>query len=153
MIPPGARERAIATAREAGSLLRDMIGRVDVEFKGAVNLVTAADRASEELIAERISTAFPQHRLLGEEGIAGAASTAETGTFVWIVDPLDGTTNFAHGYPHYAVSIGLVHERTVVLGVVFDPSRDEMFVAERGKGAWLNDRPLHASANGELIRS
>jgi myo-inositol-1(or 4)-monophosphatase len=152
-IPDGARELAVQTAREAGAILRDHLGKVSVEFKGTVDLVTDADRASETLIAERISSAFPDHRMVGEEGIARDPGSGDDAIFTWIVDPLDGTTNFAHGYPHFAVSIALAFDRTVLLGVVYDPMRDELFLAERGAGATLNGRPLHVSAIDDLIRA
>lgn len=152
-LPGGARELAIRTARDAGAILRDKLGHVEVEFKGTVDLVTDADRASEALVGSRISTAFPDHRLVGEEGIARDPGSGEDAAYTWIVDPLDGTTNFAHGYPHFAVSIALAFDRTVMLGVVYDPMRDELFVAERGAGAMLNDRPLRVSTTDSLIRS
>jgi myo-inositol-1(or 4)-monophosphatase len=152
-IPEGAREMAIRTARDAGAILRDMLGRVAVEFKGTVDLVTDADRASETLIGSRISSAFPDHRLVGEEGIAFDPGSGDDAAYTWIVDPLDGTTNFAHGYPHFAVSIALALDRQAMLGVVYDPMRDELFVAERGAGATLNGRPLHVSTIDSLIRS
>jgi myo-inositol-1(or 4)-monophosphatase len=106
------------------------------------------------LIAGRIREAFPRHRLIGEEGARGAQSgDAEPMPFGWVIDPLDGTTNFAHGYPHFAVSIALEHEGDPVLGVVFDPMRDELFVAERGDGATLNGEPISVSTSRELIVS
>jgi myo-inositol-1(or 4)-monophosphatase len=152
-IPDGARGLAIETAREAGAILRDKLGRVTVEFKGVVDLVTEADRASEALIGSRLAAAFPHHRIFGEEGIARTPGAGDDGGYAWIVDPLDGTTNFAHGYPHFAVSIGLARRDTVVLGVVYDPNRDELFVAERGAGATLNGQPIHVSPIDDLIRS
>ncbi|MCC6791832.1 MAG: inositol monophosphatase [Thermomicrobiales bacterium] len=152
-IPEGAKALAIQTARDAGAILREMLGRVTVEFKGTVDLVTDADRASETLIGSRIAGAFPDHRLVGEEGIARDTGSGDDDVFTWIVDPLDGTTNFAHGYPHFAVSIALAFERTVLLGVVYDPMRDELFVAERGAGATLNDRPIRVSTTSNLIHA
>ena len=152
-IPDGARELAIRTARDAGAILRDKLGHVAVEFKGTVDLVTDADRASEALIGNRISSSFPDHRLVGEEGIARDPGIGDDAAFKWIVDPLDGTTNFAHGYPHFAVSIALAFDRRVILGVVYDPMRDELFVAERGAGATLNGRSLHVSATDSLIHA
>ena len=151
--PAGARDLAIETAREAGAILREKLGSVVVEFKGTVDLVTDADRASEALIEQRISGTFPDHRLVGEEGIARDPGSGDDANFAWIVDPLDGTTNYAHGYPHFAVSIALAYDRTVLLGVVYDPMRDELFFAERGAGATLNGRPLRLSTASELIRA
>lgn len=132
-------------AREAGALLREyQAGEFAIEFKGAVDLVTDADKASEKLIAGRIRETFPTHRLIGEEG-ATASPAADNSPFGWAVDPLDGTTNFAHRYQHFAVSICLEHLGEPVLGVVYDPTRDELFEAVTGSGATLNGVPLHVS--------
>lgn len=152
-IPENAMAVAVATAREAGAILRDRLGKVSIEFKGPVDLVTEADRASETLVAERLTAAFPHHRLIGEEGIASVSTANSTASLAWVLDPLDGTTNFAHGYPHFAVSIALAEENTVVLGVVYDPMRDELFAAERGGGATLNGQPIRVSAVDSLIRA
>ncbi len=154
-IPAGAREVAISAAREAGTILRERLNAARaIDYKGTVDLVTDADRASEALIIARLQAAFPDHRILGEEGgerveIDGAGDVR----YRWLVDPLDGTTNYAHGYPHFAVSIALERDHTVLLGVVYDPMRDELFVAERGNGATLNGRSIHVSAIDQLIRS
>ena len=151
------REVAIAAAREAGSILRERLGRArDIQFKGVVDLVTDADRAAEAAIAGAIRAAFPDHRILGEEGARGeraGSATLDDSPFGWIVDPLDGTTNYAHGFPHFAVSIGVERAGVVVIGVIYDPLRDELFVAERGAGATLNGVPIRVSATTELIRS
>lgn len=153
-LPGGARDLAVATAREAGAILRDRLGQArSIEFKGAVDLVTDADRASERLIGERLRAAFPDHRIVGEEGIASQAGGQTSTGFVWVVDPLDGTTNYAHGYPHFAVSIGLVHGDDVVLGVVYDPMRDELFEAVAGEGTRLNGAPMRVSTVDAPIRS
>ncbi|HEY7035810.1 MAG TPA: inositol monophosphatase family protein [Thermomicrobiales bacterium] len=154
-VPASAREVAISAARDAGAILRDRLKRTrTIDFKGTVDLVTDADRASEELIASRLRRAFPDHRLLGEEGARGAGPDgSEVPAFGWVVDPLDGTTNYAHGYPHFAVSIALEHQGIVQLGVVYDPMRDELFVAERDRGATLNGEPIHVSTTDQLIRS
>lgn len=150
MVPKGAREVAIRAAKEAGALLRGRLSQDrNVEFKGVIDLVTDADRAAEELISRRIQAKFPDHRFIGEEGTRGASDAP----YGWIVDPLDGTTNYAHAYPHFATSIALEREGHVVLGVIYDPMRDELFVAERGRGAELNGAPIHVSEEGELIRS
>src|SRR5436190_2140410 len=117
LAPEYALEVAISAARDAGSILRERLPLIrTVDFKGTVDLVTDSDRASETLIAARIQEAFPDHRFLGEEGATGAGDDAEFG---WIVDPLDGTTNYAHGYPHFAVSIALERKGDVILGVVY----------------------------------
>ncbi|MGI8642655.1 MAG: inositol monophosphatase family protein [Thermomicrobiales bacterium] len=153
MVPDGARDLAISVAHEAGEILRSRVDRVhQVQFKGTIDLVTEVDKASEELIAGRIREAFPEHRFMGEEGARGSDQSAGS-TFGWVVDPLDGTTNYAHGYPHFAVSIGLEHQATPVLGVVYDPMRDEMFVGEYGQGATLNDAPIHVSTENDLLQS
>jgi myo-inositol-1(or 4)-monophosphatase len=154
-LPAGARDLAISVAREAGAVLRERLNRArTIDFKGTVDLVTDADRASEQLIASRIREAFPHHRLLGEEGARGASADGhEAPEFGWVVDPLDGTTNYAHGYPHFAVSIALERRGAVVLGVVYDPMRDDLFVAERGAGATLNGTPSRVSTTDQLIRS
>lgn len=145
---------AIDAAMTAGGFLRERFGQPhDVRHKGTVDLVTEADRGAEELIVSRIRAEFPNHRLLGEEGTARLPlDDADRGSpYGWIVDPLDGTTNFAHSVPHFAVSIGLEEGGEPLVGVVYDPIRDEMFVAERGKGATCNGAPLAVSSATELI--
>ena len=144
---------ASALAREAGALLREyQAGEFAIEFKGAVDLVTDADKASEKLIAGSIRETFPTHRLIGEEG-AVAPPVADDSPFGWVVDPLDGTTNFAHRYPHFAVSICLEHLGEPVLGVVYDPMRDELFAAVTGSGATLNGVPMQVGTQGSLVQS
>jgi myo-inositol-1(or 4)-monophosphatase len=143
---------AIATAREAGQILREKFGNVrNIQYKGLVDPVTEADKAAEALIAERLLAAFPNDRLLAEEGSGAGENTGSER--LWIVDPLDGTVNFMHGYPMFAVSIALrVGDQTEV-GVVYDPLRDELFAAQRGYGATLNGEPIHVSETSELLRS
>jgi myo-inositol-1(or 4)-monophosphatase len=141
---------AINVAQEAGALLRDRLNtKFTVSHKGAINLVTEIDIASETLIRERIATRFPRHQVLAEEG--GLAESASE--YRWIVDPLDGTTNYAHGYPVFAVSIALEYQGEVILGVVYDPMRNEMFAAERGSGATLNHKTIKVSGTSQLIQS
>jgi myo-inositol-1(or 4)-monophosphatase len=150
---------ATAIAREAGARLREFFSQgVATEYKGDVDLVTVADRTAEKLIRERLSEAFPQHGIFGEEGTRDRLD----GEFRWYVDPLDGTTNFAHGMPHFCVSLGLEQrpaglapdaDGTMVTAVIYDPLRDDLFVAERGRGAWLNGRPMHVSSTPELAVS
>jgi len=136
-------------AREAGSVLLSCFGRVSIEYKGDVDLVTEADRASERLLVERIRKQWPGHDLLGEEG-----SRKETGSeFRWYIDPLDGTTNFAHGYPVFCVSMAVEYKGERIAGVVYDPCRDEMFAAEKGGGSRLNGRPIHVSKTARLAES
>ena len=152
---PGAlsdfRDVAIEAATRAGKLLRAESGkRRQVAFKGSpTNLVTEMDSRAEALIIEALQAAFPTHAILSEErGSVGAASP-----YRWIIDPLDGTTNYAHGFPVYAVSIALEVEGKVVLGVAYDPTLDECFVTERGQGAFLNGDQLHVSATATLNES
>lgn len=135
-------ETAADIAREAGALINDFARkRIGFELKGDYDLVTAADRASEKLIVKRLAAAFPGHSVVAEEG-GGEVRSSE---YCWYVDPLDGTTNFAHGFPVYNVSIGLEKAGVPVAGVVYDPTRDEMFSAERGAGAFLNGEKLQVS--------
>jgi myo-inositol-1(or 4)-monophosphatase len=138
-------------AREAGALLMSYFDRhIKIEYKGDVDLVTAADRASEKLIAEHLHRRWPQHGIVGEEG----TRTDTTAEYRWYVDPLDGTTNFAHGYPVFCVSIALVRkDDQLEVGVLYDPTRDELFAAERGQGATLNGKPIHVSQTAHLAES
>ncbi len=131
-------------ARDAGLILIEKFGRANlrIEHKGAIDLVTEADLASEKLIVERIRNSFPRHEILAEESGLSKRATSE---HRWIIDPLDGTTNYAHGYPCFCVSIALEHDGKIVLGVVYDPTRDELFAAEYGQGATLNMRRLRVS--------
>jgi len=139
-----------AMAREAGSLLMEYFRQhVKIEYKGDVDLVTVADRKSEALILERIRHQFPTHDVMGEEG-----ARIETGSeYKWYVDPLDGTTNFAHSFPVFCVSLAVEHRGQRVAGVIYDPTRDEMFTAELGSGARLNGQPMHVSTIGNLGES
>jgi myo-inositol-1(or 4)-monophosphatase len=140
-------ETAIDIARESGALLATYFERrVAFELKGDFDLVTEADRASERLVVERLRTHFPSHSIVAEEGGAHQGSSG----YRWYVDPLDGTTNFAHGYPIYNVTMGLEQDGEMLVGVVFDPTRQEMFSAERGAGAYLNNRRIRVSAAKRL---
>ena len=142
---------AVQIARDAGQILRDRFGQPhDVRFKGTIDLVTEADRAAEDLIADRLRALCPQHDLLCEEGSAGAASGS---AYRWVVDPLDGTTNFAHGLPTFAVSVALEDAGVPVIGVVYDPMRDELFAARAGGGATLNGAPIRVSGVDRLLAS
>jgi len=140
-----------AIAREAGALLLPYFHQgLKIEYKGDADLVTAADRASEALIRERITQQFPSHDVLGEEqGLNDKGSD-----YRWYVDPLDGTTNFAHGYPVFCVSMALEHraanQARRIAGVVYDPTRDELFTAEKGRGAHLNGKSIHVSKATQL---
>jgi len=140
-------ETAIDIAREAGALLANYFERrVSFELKGEFDLVTEADRASEELVIERLRSHFPTHGIVGEE----TGRHEGTSEYRWYVDPLDGTTNFAHGYPVYNVTLGLERAGEMICGVVYDPSRQEMFSTERGSGAWLNHRRIRVSKAARL---
>ena len=146
---------AINVARDAGGVLIDRLGHaLQVSNKGDIDLVTEADLASEKLIIERIGSHYPRHSILAEESGASETTAGNTAAeWKWIIDPLDGTTNYAHGYPCFCVSIGLERAGKLELGVVYDPMRNEMFAAERGQGATLNERPVHVSAVDELSRA
>jgi myo-inositol-1(or 4)-monophosphatase len=137
-------------AREAGELLMGHFRRrVKIEYKGSADLVTIADRESEALILSRIREHFPSHDVMGEEG-----TRIETGSdYKWYVDPLDGTTNFAHGYPVFCVSLAVEFRGQRVAGVIYDPTRDEMFSASKGNGARLNGEPIHVSVTSKLAES
>jgi myo-inositol-1(or 4)-monophosphatase len=137
-------------ARQAGDLLLDEFQKSHkFEYKGGVEIVTAADRRSEEFIVERLRTFFPPHAIIGEEG----GERATESDYCWYVDPLDGTTNFAHGYPLFAVSMALVRSGEILVGVVHDPIRAETFYAVRGEGAWLNQKRIQVSATEQLSES
>jgi myo-inositol-1(or 4)-monophosphatase len=136
---------AIETAREAGNLLLEKFGRItSVTKKGDINLVTEADLASEQLIIDRIKTYHPKHSILAEES-GEAIIVGGDSKWKWVIDPLDGTTNYAHGYPCFCVTLALEHEGEIVVGVTFDPTRNELFAAERGSGATLNGKPIRVS--------
>jgi myo-inositol-1(or 4)-monophosphatase len=143
-------EFAIRLARKAGDVLKHYAARDKaVEFKGRANLVTVADRESEALIVGEIRRAYPDHAILAEE--SGPLERSGTpGRHRWIVDPLDGTTNYAHQYPMYSVSIALEVDGEVLCGAVYDPVREEMFSAARGQGAFLNGEPIHVSGTARL---
>jgi myo-inositol-1(or 4)-monophosphatase len=153
-------------ARQAGALLKGFYAKgVATEYKGDVDLVTEADRASEKLIVEKLKAAFPSHGVYGEEGTRSGLESE----YRWYVDPLDGTTNFAHGFPAFCVVLGLERRESglaadagsgskdqdgeMVAGVIYDPLRDEMFSTERGKGAWLNGKKILVSKTASLQES
>ncbi len=141
----------VSIARDAGALLMSHFDKhIAIEYKGDVDLVTAADRKSEKLIVERLKAAWPDYGIVGEEG----TRTAPDATFRWYVDPLDGTTNFAHGYPVFCVSIGLAGKNDQLeAAVLYDPTRDELFAAERGQGATLNGKRIQVSKINRLADS
>jgi len=144
---------AVEAARTAGAYLRQHLGKVrDIRLKGGQekNLVTEIDKASEELIISMIRRHFPSHNILAEEGGGGTATASDV---KWIIDPLDGTTNFTHGFPVFCVSIAVEQRGEVVAGVIYDPNFDELFTAEKGKGAFLNGKRMRVSAAGSLRQS
>ena len=144
---------AIETARDAGQILLEKFGRkIGIFKKGDINLVTEADLASEKLIIERIKSYYPKHAILAEES-GDAVLLDGVNTWKWIIDPLDGTTNYAHGYPCFCVTIALEHDGEIVIGVTFDPTRNELFAAERGKGATLNGKTIRVSETEKLSES
>lgn len=143
----------IKAARKAGrSLVKDFgeVEHLQVSSKGAGDFVSRADVAAENIIREELSLARPNYGWLGEES---GGEDGKDPTRRWIVDPLDGTTNFLHGMPHWAVSIALEHKGEIVSGVVFDPAKDEMFFAEKGQGAWLNQSRIRVSDRSKMIES
>jgi myo-inositol-1(or 4)-monophosphatase len=140
----------IKAAYRAGRSLKRDLGEVEnlqVSLKGPGNFVTAADRRAEEILRTELAKARPDYGFLGEEGGTREGSDK---SHRWIVDPLDGTTNFLHGIPHFAVSIGLERNGEIVAGLVYNPANDDLFIAERGKGAFLNDRRIRVAARQRL---
>lgn len=134
-------------ARTAGQILEDWAGRFTVSEKGPADLVTEADVASQTAIHRILSERFPDHGFVGEEGLLTAPGESD---YRWIIDPLDGTSNYVHRFPYYAVSIGLERRGQLVAGVIYDPTRDELFAARRGAGATLDGRPIHVSRFNRL---
>jgi myo-inositol-1(or 4)-monophosphatase len=136
---------AVRAARRAGSIINRASldsGGLQVKSKRANDFVTEVDRAAETAIIAAIHAAYPEHAILGEESGAAGPEGAE---YRWIIDPLDGTTNFIHGFPQYCISIGVEHRGSLAHGVVYDPSRNELFTASKGRGAFLNDRRIRVS--------
>ncbi len=147
---------AAAVAREAGAVLMAGFGRVErVEFKGRINLVTEFDRRSEATIVEALRGRYPDHLIVAEEGIGTGdrESGRDASPYRWLIDPLDGTTNYAHGNPYFNVSIALQKGGETVVGVVYDPVQDELFQAVRGGGAHLNGTSLRVSATADLLQA
>ncbi|MFC0215961.1 inositol monophosphatase family protein [Paenibacillus chartarius] len=153
---------AINTAAKTGEWIKSKLGdfsKVDHKYSPH-DLVTEVDKGAEKMIRNLIMTHFPHHSFLGEEGVQpGPAASAKAleevkdAEYLWIVDPVDGTTNFVHGFPFYCVSIALAHRGDVIVGVIYDPSRDELFVAEKGKGAYVHGRKMTVSADAALSGS
>jgi myo-inositol-1(or 4)-monophosphatase len=143
----------VAAARKAArSLTRDFreVEKLQVSVKGPGNFVSAADHRAESILREELAKVRPGYGFLGEEG--GLVAGSDT-THTWIVDPLDGTTNFLHGIPQFCISIGLERQGTIVAGVIYDPIADELYTAERGKGAFLNDQRLRVAARRDLAEA
>lgn len=141
---------AEGAAREAGVMLRQgMSQRREIFFKGTVDLVTNFDQKAQEIIFNHLSVTFPGHGFLAEEGLR----REKAGDFLWIIDPLDGTTNYAHRFPVFCVSIALEFRGKVVLGLVYDPIREELFSAVEAEGAYLNGQKIRVSPVGDLNRS
>jgi myo-inositol-1(or 4)-monophosphatase len=139
-----------AIARQAGAVLREGYGNVrHIQQKGVIDLVTEFDKRSEEVILSAIQREFPEHAILAEE--SGRNKTISE--YQWVIDPLDGTTNFAHGIPIFSVTMALFHNNSPILGVTYDPLRDEMFSTESGRGATVNNRPIHVSTQANLERA
>jgi myo-inositol-1(or 4)-monophosphatase len=141
---------AIQSALKGGEILQGCLGKVKkIGYKGVVNLVTEADRLSEDRIIKIIQKNFPEHNILTEE----SKGYEKDSDYKWIIDPLDGTTNYAHGFPVYCISIALEKEGEIILGVVYNPVLKELFVAEKNKGALLNDKRICVSKTRELSKS
>ncbi|WP_054948898.1 inositol monophosphatase family protein [Numidum massiliense] len=157
-----AREVAIAVAREAGQFIRSKVDRIQqISYKSSESdLVTDVDQKAEEIIRERLLEVFPEHAILGEEGVEPGAEAAKRALrvaareeYLWIVDPIDGTTNFIHGIPFFSVSVAFAVRGVVRLGIVYDPMRDECFIAEKGCGASVNGMPIYVSEEQTLAES
>ena len=144
------RNVAIEAARAGGEVLQQWSRRFTVKEKSPANLVTEADFASQETIVGIIRSRFPDHGFLGEEELDRDPVTEP---FRWVIDPLDGTGNYVHGFPYFAVSIGLEYAGEMLVGVIFDPTRDEMFVATKRHGAWLNESPIRPSSVDALDKA
>ncbi len=150
---------AVNCAAKAGEWIKSKMGSIthsDTKYS-MHDLVTEADKGAERMIRNLIATHFPTHSFLGEEGVepgpeasAKALRDMRDAEYLWIVDPIDGTTNYVHGFPFYSVSIALAYRGQVIVGVVYDPSRDELFVAERGKGAYVHGRRMQVAKEAEL---
>jgi myo-inositol-1(or 4)-monophosphatase len=147
-------QAAIEIAQEAGKILREESERPPtISHKAEYDLVTQADRRSEALIVSRLQKYFPDHAIAAEEGTGKDASKDATSEYRWHVDPLDGTTNFAHGYPCFCVSMALAHKHQLLLGVIFNPIYNELFYASRGEGAFFNGKQIHGSKVDALKNS
>jgi myo-inositol-1(or 4)-monophosphatase len=143
---------ATKAARCAGQFIIDNLGKIsrsDIDLKRASDFVTRIDKESEKIIINNIKERFPYHHILAEESI----HEKETGEYRWIIDPLDGTTNYIHGYPVFSISIALEYRKEIILGVIFDPIRNELFTAEKGRGAFLNEKLIKISSVASMQES
>ncbi|XP_047330663.1 inositol monophosphatase 3 isoform X2 [Impatiens glandulifera] len=147
-------EIAVDAAKKAGEVIREGFYQTKhVEHKGQVDLVTETDKACEDLIFNHLKQHFPDHKFIGEETTAAYGVSELTDEPTWIVDPLDGTTNFVHGFPFVCVSIGLTIGKVPVVGVVFNPIMNELFTGISGEGAFLNGNPIKVSSQSELVKA
>jgi myo-inositol-1(or 4)-monophosphatase len=140
----------VKAARRAGRSLKRDLGEIEhlqVSLKGPANFVTMADKRAEEMLYTDLNKARPGYGFIGEEG---GTRVGDDKTHTWIVDPLDGTTNFLHGIPQFAISIGLAREGVIIAGLIYNPANDDLFIAERGKGAFLNDTRLRVAGRKQL---
>lgn len=138
---------AVEAARLGGEVLREQYGKTKtIEYKGEIDIVTEVDKKSERLIVELLSTRFPQHSILAEEG----SNSTKPSDYKWVLDPLDGTSNYAHDYPFFCVSLGLEKAGEIIVGVVYHPIFEELFVAEKGGGAFLNGERIYVSKVSRL---
>ena len=143
-------EVAEETAREAAKVLLENLGKVkEIEFKAKNSLVTEVDKLSEKIIISNIKKNFPTHDIFAEE----SGKDLSDSDYLWLIDPIDGTTNYAHAYPFFSISIALEVKGEVIAGLVYDPVKDEMFTAEKGKGAFLNGEPISVSKSDEINHS
>ena len=150
MIEEELKRIALKAVKEGGAILMEYLGKVQsIDYKGEINLVTEVDRRSEEVVMGIIKDSYPDHRMLAEE----TGDSGESSSFKWIIDPLDGTTNYAHGYTCFRISLAIEHEGEVIYAAVYDPVREELFTAEKGKGAYLNGKAIKVSSTQQLNQS
>ena len=150
MIEEELKRIALKAVKEGGAILMEYLGKVQsIDYKGEINLVTEVDRRSEEVVMGIIKDSYPDHRILAEE----TGDSGESSSFKWIIDPLDGTTNYAHGYTCFCISLAIEHEGEVIYAAVYDPVREELFTAEKGKGAYLNGKAIKVSSTQQLNQS
>jgi len=148
------KKRGMEIALGAGSYIKKMLGKKhSISYKGEINLVTDVDRAVEAFIIKNIKKSFPMHKILAEETAESYANMKKKAEFLWIIDPIDGTTNFAHSFPFFCTSIALQYNGKTVLGIVYEPIRNELFWAQKNGGAFLNRKKIHVSPTTKLINS